>query len=686
MPIKQRWTIPSDMDQDTEWVHVGMCIPNTRMWRGVVAGCIYNLSRGRHWDENTGTITDAQSVGREIFKSMTIDCNNNWERIADALEAINLKTPELYTLAELLTSMEGSSLGDIADLVSILEWAGFSLPNIDIKLPASDILSMWFGMRRWRAVSAGILAHTTTMKSIASTLAASTGVEVVDEITVDIWALIDQLITTGGSIGSLLAGIAAIGSLFRGEYPGHENDEPDVDPGLRSLVNVLLEQGAAMQTQTNIQTVNCGGGGVCFDGTGGFIADEAIPDTSIDDTGYTQGTVYQEPPPAGWDEWEGEDGYLAYKCQAANAMLLGLAERLYQIGSLQANDFQKDTHALTQNAIAVTLRALDSSIIAASESGVPVPLFTSDVDNPVLVACRSWTAQKLADLFYPVDTEKSDLNIFYDLRLDFISDREAIVCDLYQASTTGAARAAITDAMDTYLATYGYPTATKTWAAGIFSDMLVNKWLNLLFTPNTRIAQYEDSTATDCLQCGVGEVLDTFTDDNDTNLLDHEPDEHPEGILWGMIRVGTWTITSNKAHSTATENARIAIETGLSDCTVSCDIVPQDAENYRPGILFRVSNSNNYWLFCAVRTTPGNLFYRLYKRVAGTGYIVAEVATTAVYTEREFKVTLLGDAINCYIDDGLVFSEEDTFNETASGHGMHAGLASNATFDNFEVT
>lgn len=58
--------IPTDWD-GVEW---GCCIvewPASPMWQAILLGLVTYPSIGRFWDRRTGTITDAQSVGREIF-------------------------------------------------------------------------------------------------------------------------------------------------------------------------------------------------------------------------------------------------------------------------------------------------------------------------------------------------------------------------------------------------------------------------------------------------------------------------------------------------------------------------------------------------------------------------------------------------------------------------------------------
>ena len=81
--------IPDDWNGE-DWCFQVLCVPDSRLWRGVVNGVIYDLARGRTWDADTGSITDAQEVGREIFNSMS-NCNEGLVNIASALENIAAK-------------------------------------------------------------------------------------------------------------------------------------------------------------------------------------------------------------------------------------------------------------------------------------------------------------------------------------------------------------------------------------------------------------------------------------------------------------------------------------------------------------------------------------------------------------------------------------------------------------------
>lgn len=57
--------IPTDWDGES-WCCYIVEWPDSPSWRRVLTGLLVDPSRGRHWDEATGTITEAQAVGRQI--------------------------------------------------------------------------------------------------------------------------------------------------------------------------------------------------------------------------------------------------------------------------------------------------------------------------------------------------------------------------------------------------------------------------------------------------------------------------------------------------------------------------------------------------------------------------------------------------------------------------------------------
>lgn len=80
--------IPDDWQESQDGYVLGLiCLPNSQMWRSLVRGKIQELARGRIWDEQTGIIKQAQTVGWAIYDSfMTCKLDD----LVTAVENINI--------------------------------------------------------------------------------------------------------------------------------------------------------------------------------------------------------------------------------------------------------------------------------------------------------------------------------------------------------------------------------------------------------------------------------------------------------------------------------------------------------------------------------------------------------------------------------------------------------------------
>lgn len=68
MPNTRRVPIPSDWDGET-WFGACVLWPDSDEWRAVLMGLLSYAARGRFWNELTGRVVDAQSVGKTIFEA-----------------------------------------------------------------------------------------------------------------------------------------------------------------------------------------------------------------------------------------------------------------------------------------------------------------------------------------------------------------------------------------------------------------------------------------------------------------------------------------------------------------------------------------------------------------------------------------------------------------------------------------
>ncbi len=77
--------IPADWDGET-WTDFCVPCPDSDGWRAALLGAIYTLTRGRRWSADSGTIVDAQAVGRAILQGMEEGCGMDANPITDVAQ------------------------------------------------------------------------------------------------------------------------------------------------------------------------------------------------------------------------------------------------------------------------------------------------------------------------------------------------------------------------------------------------------------------------------------------------------------------------------------------------------------------------------------------------------------------------------------------------------------------------
>lgn len=112
MDIYGQGVIPNDWDG--EYCCYAVLWPNSPMWLAVLRGAILAPSRGRFWDKNTGTITEAQAVIKETLdhnlhlEEVFMSCND----IGQLAEAINNISISLNNQANATLQTSGGCCDD----------------------------------------------------------------------------------------------------------------------------------------------------------------------------------------------------------------------------------------------------------------------------------------------------------------------------------------------------------------------------------------------------------------------------------------------------------------------------------------------------------------------------------------------------------------------------------------------
>lgn len=175
-------------------------------------------------------------------------------------------------------------------------------------------------------------------------------------------------------------------------------------------------------------------------------------------------------------------------------------------------------------------------------------------------------------------------------------------------------------------------------------------------------------------------VYDEFTDTNGTDITAHTPNKSPAGAKFVEYQ-GNFQITSNRAawvDNGAGAYALAAVESGLSDCTVS-GIAQRNAVGFC-GLAFRVVDVNNYLL---ASISAAGVFYVI-RRFGGAAAVVAQTAFSASQnTDYVIEVTLSGTGIIATVDGGNTINTSYANLTGATKHGLYGEIASQ--FDIFQV-
>ena len=140
------------------------------------------------------------------------------------------------------------------------------------------------------------------------------------------------------------------------------------------------------------------------------------------------------------------------------------------------------------------------------------------------------------------------------------------------------------------------------------------------------------------------------------------------------------------ASSTSSEGFAIC-ETFTASGTVSItsQTLASSTTHADPGLVFRMSDASNFWLLWA--NQGGG--YKLMKCVAGV-YTAAAASATVAAAGDVLAVTLSGASISATVNGTVMATLTDTFNQTATLHGVRASANSSVgaavAFDEFAVS
>lgn len=173
---------------------------------------------------------------------------------------------------------------------------------------------------------------------------------------------------------------------------------------------------------------------------------------------------------------------------------------------------------------------------------------------------------------------------------------------------------------------------------------------------------------------------DSFNRANNSSTIGTTDGAGIKDPLGWTNQIGTWGISSNAA-TQITGTARVTVSTGFSDVWIRTKLVT--GANLSDGILFRFSDTSNWWSYTEISGTM-----TLSKVVAGTNTNFTPIVALTPAPGYIHEVFADGPNIATYTNGTLTNSVNDSFNQSATLHGyrQQAGLGTlHSAFDDLMI-
>jgi len=151
------------------------------------------------------------------------------------------------------------------------------------------------------------------------------------------------------------------------------------------------------------------------------------------------------------------------------------------------------------------------------------------------------------------------------------------------------------------------------------------------------------------------------------------------GQAW-LYYNGTWGISNNQAYMATytggTAQSSAVVDSGVSNCTITVGIPVISGE---ARVVFRLTDATNLFQLKAYSNN-----YTLRRFVAGSSTNIASYSTTPANGDR-IVIALNGSQITVYINGTKAFTVSDSFNQSATCHGIGGYGTASERYDNFTV-
>lgn len=182
-------------------------------------------------------------------------------------------------------------------------------------------------------------------------------------------------------------------------------------------------------------------------------------------------------------------------------------------------------------------------------------------------------------------------------------------------------------------------------------------------------------------------VDDTLLENPAASVSSHTPS--PTNLL-----SGSWTnqvgvhncLTTSELSAITLVSARAicTFTSGLSSCIIQSVCRTGVAGSEYSGIVFRYSDSDNYWSF---EISAGLDTIRLVKREGGSDTVMTSGSVSIPSSGYQvLRVKINGDVVSASYNGGTVLTSYSSFNNTSTAHGFISRVATRYYFDDFKIS
>jgi len=227
------YLIPGDWDGES-WLCVKLHWPDSDDWLSVLLGLVTSMARGRTWDGDTGSITETQAIGREIFERF-------WPMTACDSEPCGGNDEQAAVLTRILAGITIEGDGEMGQVVT------------DVQV-VNGKLRIFFGHCCWEDLD---LTHATVSQAEPATPDPDAAADLIDDAISWMWPPSGDWSTTACTKATKLVEFmeSAIDTILDGvssfRSPGRVKDDIRNDwPGMDfAELNFLNAYAAALNVE-----------------------------------------------------------------------------------------------------------------------------------------------------------------------------------------------------------------------------------------------------------------------------------------------------------------------------------------------------------------------------------------------------------------------------------------------------